>query len=44
MANWGAALDWMGLFTLGCVALEEIGGVVLAEAIKEVLPGAGWDG
>lgn len=30
-------VDWIGLVTLGHVALEEIGRSVLAEAIKNVL-------
>ena len=44
MANWGTALDWLGLVTLGPVALEEIGGAGLAEAIKDELTGGGWAG
>ena len=35
---------WMMLVTLDHVALEEIGGTGLAEAIKDLLIEGGWDG
>ena len=44
MANWGTALGWLGLVTLGPVELEEIGGAGLAEGIKDELTGGGWAG